>query len=148
MIVLMFQCVTSIGVVNLFVLLSSEPTEGRKRASFDSILPLGSHPCACHLAPQLESLSHFLAIRRGGAQVASRSEVLGDRSIRGEKPLRMARRLEPLQAPLPLAGGLMGVLRSIVQIAVLPMFDTRQDLSLCRAIAFELVRDDDPRDVL
>jgi len=49
----------------------------------------------------------------------------------------MPRRLEPLQAPLPLACRLMGILRAIVQIAVLTMFDTREDLSLRRAIAFE-----------
>jgi hypothetical protein len=44
-----------------------------------------------------------------------------------------------------LAGGLMGVFSPIVQIAVLTMFDARQDLSLRRAIAFELVRDDHAR---
>jgi hypothetical protein len=82
-----------------------------------------------------------------GEEVASRSEVLSNRSICGEKPLRMTRRLEPLHTPLPLACRLMGVLRAIVQIAVLTMFDTRQNLSLRRAIAFEFVRDDDPRDV-
>ena len=55
--------------------------------------------------------------------------------------------LEPLHAPLPLAGGLMGVLRTVIEIPVLAMLYTWQDLALRRAIAFELLRDDDPRHV-
>ena len=77
----------------------------------------------------------------------SRAEVLGDGPIGGEEALRVARGLEALHAPLPLARRLMRILRPIVQIAVLTMFDVRQDLSLRRAIAFEFVRDDDPWDV-
>jgi hypothetical protein len=79
--------------------------------------------------------------------VASRSEVLGDRSIGREEPLRMTRRFEPLHAPLTLACRLMGVLRAVVEIAVLTVFHTWEYFPLRRAIAFELVCDEHPRDV-
>ena len=42
----------------------------------------------------------------------------------------------------------MRVLGAIVQIAVLPVFDTRQDLSFRCTIAFQLIGDDDPWDVV
>lgn len=43
------------------------------------------------------------------------SEVLGNRPIRGEEALRVPDGLEPLHPSLPLAGGLMGVLRAVVE---------------------------------
>lgn len=49
----------------------------------------------------------------------SRAEVLRDRTIGGEGLLRVPWGLESLHAPLPLAGRLMGILRTVVQIAVL-----------------------------
>jgi hypothetical protein len=55
--------------------------------------------------------------------VAPRAEVLGNKPIGGEKALRMPWRLESPHAPLALAGGLVGILGAIVEIAVLPMFD-------------------------
>jgi hypothetical protein len=58
------------------------------------------------------------------------SEVLDYRTIRGEEALRVPWRLEPLHAPFPLAGGLMGVLRAVIQIPMLPMFHVWQDLQL------------------
>src|SRR5215813_5669097 len=75
------------------------------------------------------------------------TEMLGDRAIGGEKPLSMARGLEPLHAPLPLAGGLVGVLRPSVQIAVLAMFYPWEDLALSGSVAFEFVSDDHARHV-
>jgi hypothetical protein len=56
--------------------------------------------------------------------VASRSEVLDKRSIRGEQPLCMARRFEPLHASVTLASRLMRVLGAGVQRAMLAMFHT------------------------
>ena len=76
------------------------------------------------------------------------SEVLGDGAIRREKPLGMARRLKPLHPSLPLARGLMRVLRTVVEVAVLAMLHARQDLSLGGPIAFEFIRDDHPWNVL
>ena len=65
----------------------------------------------------------------------TRVEVLGDRAIGREKALRMARGFEPLPAPLPLSGGLMGVLRALIQRPMLPMCHTREELALGRARA-------------
>jgi hypothetical protein len=55
---------------------------------------------------------------------------------------------EALHAPFPLAGGLVGVLGPVVQIAVLPVFDARQKLPFCGPIAFQLIGDDDPWDIV
>jgi hypothetical protein len=67
-------------------------------------LPLCDHGSARDLLPDLEFLGHLLAIPGGGEAVASRSEVLGDGPMRGQKALRMSRRLESLHAPFALAG--------------------------------------------
>ena len=53
--------------------------------------PLGSPLRTRHFGPTLKSVPHFLAILRRGQQMTSRSEVLGNRTVRGEKPLRMSR---------------------------------------------------------
>jgi hypothetical protein len=52
--------------------------------------------------------------------MTSRSEVLGNRTIRGEKPLRMAGRFEPLHAILALTRWPMGVLTPVIAVSVLP----------------------------
>ena len=72
----------------------------------------------------VESALHLLPVGRRRQAMPLRTEVVDDEAIDGEEPLRVSRRLESLHAPLPLAGGLMGVLGAIVEIAVLPMFDT------------------------
>jgi hypothetical protein len=56
----------------------------------------------------------------------TRSEVLRDGTIGGEKPLSVTRGLEPLQALLPLAGGLVRLFRPVVKVAVLAMFHPRE----------------------
>jgi hypothetical protein len=76
--------------------------------------------------------------------VASWSEVLRDRSIVGEKALRVPWRLEALHMALRLAGRLMGVLRPVVQIPMLPMFHAWEELPFGGAITLQLVRDDHP----
>ena len=78
----------------------------------------------------------------------TRSKVLGNRPIRGEKPLRVPGGLEPLHAPLPLAGGLVGVLRTVIEIPVLAVLNTRQNFPLRCAVAFEFISNDPPWDVL
>ena len=57
-------------------------------------------------------------------------------------------RLEALHPALPLAGGLMGVLHTVIQISVLPMFDAWEELPLRGSITLQLVRDDDAWSVL
>jgi hypothetical protein len=74
--------------------------------------------------------------------------MLGNGTIGGEEPLGLSWRLEPQHAPFPLAGGLMGVLRPVIQIAMLAMFYTRQELSLGGSITLQLIRDEDPWGIL
>ena len=64
-----------------------------------------------------------------------------------EEALRMACRLEAPHDPLPLARRLVGVFRPVIEVPVLPMLHARQYFPLGRAIAFELVRDDHPRNI-
>ncbi len=80
--------------------------------------------------------------------MTARLEVLGDRPIGGEKPLCLAWGLEPLHAPFPLPCWLVGVLGAVIEIAVLSVFHTRENLPLRRAVAFEFVCDDHPSNVL
>lgn len=70
------------------------------------------------------------------------SEVSGGRPIHRKKLSRLSWGLTLLHAPLPLARWLTGVLRAVIDIPVLPVFDTGQALPLCRAVALELVRDE------
>jgi hypothetical protein len=76
--------------------------------------------------------------------VTSGPEVLRDGTIGRQEPLGLSWRLEPLHPPFPLAGGLMGVFRTVVEIAVLPMLGTGQEVPLCRAVAFQLVCNKQP----
>jgi hypothetical protein len=77
----------------------------------------------------------------------ARSKVLRYRAIGSEEALRVSWGCEPLHAPLPLARGLLGVLRTVVEVAVLAMFHPWQSLPLRRAVAFQLVRNDRARHI-
>jgi hypothetical protein len=100
------------GIVNLFVRL---PSSGREVGELHVTRPLGGDDRARHVLPDLESLRHFSAILCGGKPVASRSAVLGDGTIRGEKPLGVPWRFAPLHPPLPLARRLVGVFGAVVE---------------------------------
>src|SRR5262245_46278273 len=76
------------------------------------------------------------------------SEVLGDGSISRQKTLGMPGRFEPLHAPLALTRRPMRIFTSVIEIATLTMFDPRQNLALRGAVAFQLIRDDHPGDIL
>jgi xanthosine utilization system XapX-like protein len=76
----------------------------------------------------------------------ARTEMLSNGAIRGEKALGIPWGFKVLHAPPALAGRLMGILGVIVEIQVLPMFYSRQNLAVRHAITFELIGDDDPRD--
>jgi hypothetical protein len=91
---------------------------------------------------------HLLPVGRRRQAMPSWTEVLGDGPIGGEEPLRVSWRLESLHAPLPLTGGLVGILRTVVEVAVLAMFDAGQEFPLRGTVALELIGHDDPRDVL
>src|SRR5437868_6913407 len=76
------------------------------------------------------------------------SEVLGNGTIRRQEPLSMARRFEPLHPILALTRRPMRVLTPVIEIPTLPMFYPRQDLPFGRAVALELIGDDDAGHVL
>src|SRR5215470_2766925 len=76
------------------------------------------------------------------------SKVLGDRTVRGEKPLCMAGGFECLHAIFSLACGAMGVLTPVVEVTTLPVFHPRQDLPFRRAVALQLIRNEHPWHVL
>jgi hypothetical protein len=61
--------------------------------------------------------------------MASGTEVRGVRPISREEALGVALGLEPLHASLSLPGRLVRVFSTVVQISVLPMFHTRQELA-------------------
>jgi hypothetical protein len=109
---------------------------------------LGGYDRARHVLPALELLSHFSAILEGGEPVASRSEVLGDGTIRGEEALCIPRRFESLQVPLPLVGRLVRVLCAVVEIAVLTMLHTGGEFPLRRPLAGQFVGDNHSGHVL
>jgi len=79
--------------------------------------------------------------------VASRSDVLGHGTIGGEESLGVPRGLKPLQAPLPLAGRLVGILVAVIEVPVLAVLHSSKDLPLRRTIASQLIRNDHPRHV-
>jgi hypothetical protein len=68
--------------------------------------------------PGVEPSPQLLTVCGGWEEVASRAEMLGDGTIRGEEPLRVSRRLEALQESLPLAGRLVGVFGAVIEILV------------------------------
>ena len=58
--------------------------------------------------------------------VETRIDFKFDGTTRGEKPSSMLWRLQPLHAPLPFTRQLAGILRAVVQIAILALFDAGQ----------------------
>ena len=79
--------------------------------------------------------------------MASRSEVLGNGPIGGEESLGVSRGLKPLQAPLPLASWLVGMLRTVIEVPVLAVRHPRKHLPLRCPMAFQFVCNDDPRHI-
>src|SRR5215813_13901316 len=109
---------------------------------------LGGPLRTSNFGPTLEAVFHLFAVRRRGQPMPSRSEVLGNGSIRRQKALGMTRRFKPLHAMFSLTCGAMRVLTAVVEIATLAVFDPGEDLALRRAVALELIGNDDPRHVL
>ena len=59
----------------------------------------------------------------------------------------MARGFEPLHVSLALTSRLVRVLCTIIEIPVLAMFHSWQNLALGGSVALEFIGDDHPRDV-
>jgi hypothetical protein len=72
------------------------------------------------------------------------TKMLGDRTIGGKESLGLAWGLKPLHAPLPLTCRLVGVLRPVIEVAVLAMFYSRKNLTLGGSVALQLISDDHP----
>ena len=77
--------------------------------------------------------------------MTAQAEVRGDETIGREETLGMARGLEPLPAPFPLACRLVRVLRAIIEIARLAMFYPWEDLWLGSSVALQLIGDEHSR---
>ncbi len=60
---------------------------------------------------------------------------MGNGFIGGEKPLSIPRGLEPSHAVRSLTGGLVRVLCSRIEVAVLAMFDPGKDLAFGGSVA-------------
>jgi hypothetical protein len=67
--------------------------------------------------------------------MAAWAEMVSNGTVRREKPLRMSGRFEPSHCSFSLAGGLMGILRTIIETAVLSVLYTQQHFLFRRAIA-------------
>jgi len=91
--------------------------------------------------PGGEAFVAGLAVAGGAEAVAARAAVAGDGAVGGEEALGVARMLEAAHPPLPLARGLVRMLRPVVEPLVLPMLDAREHLTQRRAVARELVGD-------
>jgi hypothetical protein len=103
--------------------------------------------CSGDLPPDMPSVGHLLAIVSRFEPMTSGTEVGQDGPMAREEALHVPRRLESAHRPFPLAARLVGIFRAVVEVSMLPMLHARQDLPLGRAIAFELVCHNHPRDV-
>src|SRR5262245_34051533 len=77
-----------------------------------------------------------------------RPAVLGDGSIRREKPLGVTRRCKPLHVILTLPRRPLRVFAAVSEITTLAVFHPGQDLSFRCAVALQLICNDDPRYIL
>jgi hypothetical protein len=75
----------------------------------------------------------------------TRTKVTVDEGMREQKPLRLITRFETLHVTLAPPCRTMGVLRSVVEIAALTMFNVRKQPSLSHAITSQFVSHDDSR---
>ena len=76
------------------------------------------------------------------------SAVLDNRPRRGEQSLSVSWGLQPRQPSRALPGWLMRVLGTVVEGAMRAVRDSRENLALRGALAFEVIRDESPGDVL
>jgi hypothetical protein len=109
--------------------------------------PFGPPLRAGNLTPTLESLPHLIAVRRHGQPMPPGAEALGTGAIRRPKALGMPRGGEPLHTTLALARRSMGVLTPVIAGATLAVLPPWQELTLGRALALQLVGNDDAEHV-
>jgi hypothetical protein len=80
--------------------------------------------------------------------MTSWTKVAIDEGVCGQEALCLPRRLEALHLPFSAPRRSVRVLRSIVQVAALAVFDIGHQRTLCHPIAAELVGDENPRHIL
>ncbi len=90
-------------------------------------------------------MPHFLTGVRGRHPMASQAEVVRNRTIGGEEPLRVPGRFEALHTSFPLAGGLVRMFRVVIQGPMLAVLHAGQGLSPRRLVALEFIGDEHPR---
>ena len=78
----------------------------------------------------------------------TRAEVLHDGTISGEESLGLTRGRKQMHVSLALTGGLVRILCAVVEIAVLTMFYSRQNLALSSTVALQLIGDEHPWPIL
>jgi hypothetical protein len=111
-------------------------------------LPLHGYGRIRDLPPDRGALRHLSAILGRGEPVVSRTAVLSDGTIPGEKALGVSCGFKPLHPPLSLVARLMRVFRTPVEVAVRAMFHTREIFPFRRPIALQLIGDDHAWDIL
>jgi hypothetical protein len=89
-----------------------------------------------------QSTSADFPVRTGGHQVASWMEVTINETVSGKEILSLIGRFKTLHLAFSASGRPMRVLRAIVQISALSMFDLRQELAMCHAVASQFVGHD------
>jgi hypothetical protein len=62
--------------------------------------------------------------------MTSRTEVAIDEGVGRQEALCLPRRLEPLHLPFSTPGWSMRIFRTVVQVAALPVLDSRQQFAL------------------
>jgi hypothetical protein len=105
----------------------------------------GKRRCLGHLIPDAEPFGSESSVISGCEQVAARAEVRGDDSVHLDKTLSMPGGFKPSHSSLPFTRRLMRVLRSVVQVSVLPVRDAGHHDSFRRPVASEFVGHDHAR---
>jgi hypothetical protein len=95
---------------------------------------------ASHRGPDLKAPSAGTAMIRS-VGVCRTTEKIGNLIVNGEEALGLPGRLEALHDMLASSGGLMTVLRPVVQAAVLPVLHSGHHYSLGSCVTRQLVRD-------
>ena len=99
------------------------------------------------LAPCHERLLPERTIMGGSHQVSATAKQVVDGTMNGEKTLSMSWRLEASHLALSLPSRLMRNLSPIIQVSVLAMGDTGQQLPARHSIAAQLIGDKETRHI-
>ena len=98
--------------------------------------------------PDVKAVGPDRAICVGCQEMAAWMKVAVNERVSGKEALRLLARLEPLHLPFPASCRSMRVLRTVVEISALPMFDSRKQLTFRHTVAPQLVGHDHPRHIV